>query len=182
MLLKIFILCFFIFTLSKINAQCNIVSGEKGTLQDSLKFLTINYTVTIKGDGSFTNLYEDESCGFKFPAIVAPWSGNTNTISNVTYTFSEPIVSVKVFIAYTGIDTDIQPEAFTFNTNGSTPFLLVNSGNCAKWKVNDNKIVSPSVKNAMNSIVTVKSAQPFTTLTIVTGENSSRTGGSSYGL
>ncbi len=162
--------------------QCNIVSGKKGMIQDSAKSLNIYYNVAIDGDGSFRSLGADLSCGLSFPDIEAPWSGNNSTTSRISYNFSESIVAVKVFIAYTGVQTQIQPETFTITTNGSVPTLIVDPGDCTQWKINANTISSPHIINSVNAIVTVKSTTPFTTLTLTTGMKSSETGGSSYGL
>lgn len=164
------------------NAQCNIVSGTSGTIQDSASTTSVSYTVAVSGAASFNNIPGSTLCGFTFPGISAPWSGNSDSLGTVTYTFSAPITSVNVFIAYVGTTGQTNPESFIFTTNSSVPVLTVDAGTCAAWTVMGNQITSPSVINALNSIATVSSVTPFTTLSIVSGTNSSVNGGSSYGL
>lgn len=185
MLSKIWVSTFVVLFISSIHldAQCSVVSGETGTVEDSLKTISIEYKVTIEGTGAFRNLHPDTSCSLLFPDIVAPWSGNNGIPSDVTYTFSEPILSIKVFIAYTGIDGAVVSETFLFKTNAdSNPILTINPGTCPKWEINSGKLVSPFTYNSVNALVTVRSNQPFTKLSILSGEESNQTGGSSYGL
>jgi len=164
------------------NAQCNIVSGSSGSIFDAALSNSVNYTVSVSGAASFLTFSTETACGLTFPGINAPWSGNTNSLGTVTYTFSEPINSVKVFLAYVGTNTQTNPESFVFNTNGGLPTLSVDPGTCVAWTINGNQITSPTILNAVNSIVTVLSETPFTTLDIISGTNSGINGGSSYGL
>jgi hypothetical protein len=166
-----------------LNAQCNIVSGMSGTVHDSASSISVSYNVTLTTGASLTNLGQFFACGILFPSIMAPWSGNSNVIDTVTYTFSSPITSIDVVVGYVGVTGLIAPESFIFTTNGSLPVLTVDSGTCEAWIVSGNEITSPSIINGLNAIVTVVAALPFTDLCIISGSfNSSFNGGSSYGL
>ena len=165
------------------NAQCTPVGGASGTVQNSTGTTPISFTVAVSSTASITSLgaYAGQ-CGFTFPGIVTPWSGNTNTISTVTYTFSHPITSIDIFIGYTGVNTYIRPESFTFTTDTDVPTLSVNSGTCVDWTINGNQTTSPNILHAMNSIHTVTTVNGFTTLTIATNSGHNQNGGSSYAL
>lgn len=164
------------------NAQCNIVSGSSGSIHDGALSSSVNYTVSVSGAASFLTFGTETACGLTFPGINAPWSGNTNSLGTVTYTFSEPINSVKVFLAYVGTNTQTNPESFVFTTNGGLPTLSVDPGICIAWTINGNQITSPTILNAVNAIVTVLPNAPFTKMSITSGTNSGINGGSSYGL
>jgi len=164
-------------------AQCNIVSGMSGTVHDNASTISVNYTVSLTTGASFANLGSFGACGFQILGMIAPWSGNSGVTDTVTYTFSTPISSIDVFVAYVGTTGQMNPESFIFTTNGSVPALTVDSGTCAAWTVLGNEITSPSILNGLNTIVTVVSATPFTDLSIISGgPNSNVHGGSSYGL
>ena len=165
-----------------VNAQCSLVSGTSGVVQNAGGTVSVNYTCTVSGATIFYNLGTFIACGVSFPGIDAPWSNNTNVLGTATYTFSTPIYAIDVVIGYVGVTGQIQPETFTITTNGSIPSLTVDSGTCAAWTTAGNVITSPSVPGGINSIVRVSSFTPFTTLSILSGANSSSTGGSSYGL
>ncbi len=167
---------------NNINAQCNVISGDSGTIQNAAQTTSVHYELSIAGGTVVANLGTYSSCGYTFPSIMAPWTNNTNTIGTATYTFSVPLHSVDVFVAYVGITGQLAVETFTFTTNGSVPTLSINTGSCPGWNTTGNVTSSPSVAGAWNVLTTVTSATPFTTLTIESGLSSSQDGGSSYGL
>jgi hypothetical protein len=172
----------FISFCNQLNAQCNIVSGPSGTIHDSSSTTLVNYTVAMTTGASMSNLGIFTACNLTFPGIQAPWCGNSNIVDTVTYTFSSAIYSVDVFIAYVGVNGITQPESFTITTNGSTPVVTVDAGTCAPWIISNNQITSPSIPGGLNALATVASSLPFTTMSIISGTNSTMTGGSSYGL
>ena len=174
--------CFLVLMSNVSQGQCNIVSGSSGSIQNATQTTTVNYTVAVTGATTMANLGSFTSCGFTFPAISAPWSNNSNALGTAVYTFSVPLYSVDVFVAYVGVTGATQPETFTFTTNGAVPGLTINSGSCPGWVTVGNVTSSPSVVGAWNVLTTVTSTVAFTTLTIESGLNSNVNGGSSYGL
>lgn len=164
------------------NAQCNVISGDSGIIQNAAQTISVHYDLSIAGGTVMANLGSYSSCGYTFPSIVAPWTNNTNAMGTATYTFSVPLTSVDVFVAYVGVTGTFGPETFTFTTNGSVPALSINTGSCPGWTTTANTTTSPQIAGAWNVLTTVTSATPFTTLTIESGLNTSQNGGSSYGL
>jgi gliding motility-associated-like protein len=88
---------------------------------------------------------------------------------------------MDLLIGYTGVSGYIRPETFVFTTNGSTPTLVINSGTCMAWTITGNQSTSPSVIGGLNSVHTISSITPFTTLTI-NSPNNYGNGGSSFAL
>ena len=162
-------------------AQCTPVGGASGTLTNSTGTNTINFTAALSPTCVLTNLGQFTGvCGISFPSITTPWSGNTNTVSTVTYTFSDSIYAIDILIGYTGINGQILPESFTFTTDNGIPSISVNSGFCTPWTINGNTTTSPNIVGGLNSVHTITSNTPFTTLAIAT--NSGTNGGSSYAI
>ncbi len=170
-----------LFYLSSI-AQCSIVSDSSGVIENFTSTDSVSYSVSVSGSASFVTFSASTLCGFTFPAITAPWSGNSGAVGTVTYTFSAPVNSLKFFVANAGSMGGITPEIFTFSTNSSIPGLTVDSGTCSPWTVSGNQITSPSILDGVSSIVTVSSVTSFTSLIIESGINSDLSGGSLYGL
>src|SRR5262245_38509214 len=142
--LWLFFLSNFFFVSHKSNGQCSIQAAFSGTVLDNTGTVLIQYSINMTSTCSFINIGACNVCGINFPAIPATWSGNSNVNSTVTYTFTVPITSLDLFIAYTGIYGTYLPETFLFNTNGGTPSVSVYSGTCGPWIVSGNQSTSPN--------------------------------------
>jgi gliding motility-associated-like protein len=187
-----FFLCFFIAFVSHTEtmAQCVVLGDLNGSLTDPVTGLVIDYAVTLSPTQSFQNLSGGTYCGITFPAVATPFSGlNGSAPNTITYTFSQPILSIDVIIAYIGvINTSTATEVFTFTTNSAIPSLTVNSGTCDQMNVNGNQSDNLGIFGALNAIHTVSSTTPFTTLSITTISSGVTlpgiigNGGSSYAL
>jgi hypothetical protein len=164
-------------------AQCSVISGTSGILNNSTNTESVTYSVAVYGGCSIANNGLASLCGFNFPAIQAPYTGASFATGTVVYAFSGPVSKIDLFIAAAGITaTYTAVEGFTFNTNGSVPVLMVNSGSCIPWTVMGNEITSPNAQNAFNAIVTISCAIPFSTLSISNGPAGFVHGGSGYGF
>lgn len=169
-------------------SQCVAISDSSGVIYNTT-LDSVDYYITISSTCSFLNIFIPSACGIAFPALTAPWSGNTNgTTSTITYTFSVPITSVDLLIGAVGINgptNPIVPESFIFTTNSSSPSLVVNSGSCAPWIIVGNQTISPSIVGAVNAIHTISSLSQFTSFTITTnssGVGPTGNGGSLFSL
>lgn len=168
-------------------AQCNPVGGTAGIIYNTNMTDSVSFTVTISPTCSFTNLGAFTGvCGLTFPGIITAWSGNTNgSTSTITYSFTKPVTNVDLMIGYTGVNGVIAPESFTFTTNTVVPGIAVFSGTCSPWTINGNQTTSPNIIGGLNSIHSIFSPSPFTSLTITTNSSGSGTGangGSSFAL
>ena len=164
----------------QVQAQCTPVGGVSGIVQSAVG--PVSFTAVLSATASNTNLGPFTGvCGISFPSITTPWSGNSAGVnSTVTYNFSVPITGIDVFVGYTGVNGSINPEAFTYTTNGPIPSVTVNSGTCVPWIINGNTVTSPNIVGGLNSYHTISTTTSFTSLTITT--NSTNNGGSSYAL
>lgn len=172
-------------------SQCEALGGLQGEITDPITGLTIEYTAVLSPTQSlqtFSALLN--SCDIEFPQIPAPFSGlNGSAPNTITYSFSQPITSVGVIIAFIGvINSSLATEIFTFNTDTGIPTITVNSGSCQPMNVNGNVTDNIGIFGALNAIHTITSSTPFNSFTITTlssgislpGLNAN--GGSSYAL
>jgi gliding motility-associated-like protein len=194
MINKHLLLLFFgISSFSAIRAQCAALTGLTGDITDPVSGLIIQYTATLSPTQSIQTFNSlNNSCGIFFPPVPAPFSGLNGTAPNtITYSFSEPISSVDVIIAFIGvINSSLATEIFTFNTDTGVPTISVNSGSCPQMNVNGNVSDNIGVFGALNAIHTVSSTIPFNSFTITTVSSGSTNwllgiignGGSAYAL
>jgi len=154
-----------------IQAQCSALTALTGDITDPVSGTTIQYTATLSPTQSIMTFnVTNNSCDIFFPIEPAPFSGLNGTAPNtITYSFSQPILSVDVIIAFIGaINTSLATEIFTFNTNTGIPTISVNSGSCSPMNVNGNVSDNIGIFGALNAIHTVSSSIPFNSFTITT--------------
>lgn len=161
---------------------CTAIGGSTGMVQTTTGD-TLSFNVTYSPTSYLLPWVGSSSCGFDFPATATPWSGNWGgATSIVTYSFSEPIYSLDIILAYVGLDSFVVQETFLFGLNqGATASVLVNSGTCPAWTVDGWTTTSPAFAPGMNAVHTIFSSMPFTDVSIITN-SSMENGGSSYAL
>ncbi len=164
------------------SAQCTVVSGESGTIHDSQEQVFVDYTVEVFGGAEFYMASSFTACELTYPDIYTAFSGNSPEAGTITYTFSQPILAVRIFLAGVGLNGQILPESFTFTTNIENPVVSIDPGSCAEWIIEENTATSPEVVGGLNAIALVYSKTPFTTLTILGSEGGNIDGGSFVGL
>ncbi len=167
--------------------QCEYVAGPSGMIWNGSHTGFVQFTIALDGGASFYPFNDGWNCDLYCPSISIPWSGNSpdSILSLITYTFSEPINSVTVFVGGTavgfGIPIALARESFTFETNTVIPHVSVDPGSCNPWVINGNTTTNPADTGAFNSYQTVQADVPFTTLRIST-YGTATNGGSSFAI
>ena len=112
-------------------AQCNIITGLSGTIQNSSGTESASYSVTFSGNCSTQSHGSITLCALAWPANTgAPNVGPNVFYGSVMYTFSRPIKKVDLFIAgYGWNQANAFNESYSIDTNGSLPTLTVNPRN-----------------------------------------------------
>jgi hypothetical protein len=175
-------LLFALLAFNSVDAQCNVVSGESGTIHDSDEQVFVDYTVEVFGGATYYLIAPFSACDIPYPEIYTAFTGNIAEAGTIEYTFSQPIHAVRVILAGVGFNGQILQESFTFTTNNENPVISVDPGSCAEWIIEDNVATSPEVLDGLNGIALVYSKTPFTTLTILGSEGGNIDGGSFVGF
>ncbi|MFT6728390.1 MAG: hypothetical protein ACJAV7_002859 [Flavobacteriales bacterium] len=168
--------------MTSILSQCNIVSGESGTIHNSNSTISIGYITEISGGSQFYLNSAFTACDIVYPALNNAFTGNSAEIGIIAYTFDQPILSVRVVLAGVGLNGQTLPESFTFTTNNEDPVVSIDSGSCAEWTIDGDMVTSPDVVDGLNGIALIYSKTGFTTLTLTSSEGNNINGGSFIGF
>lgn len=161
----------------------NVIGGSTGVLHDSIGKDSVNFSVAVDGCASWLNGFNESYCGIGIVGIETAWTGNGDSPSSITYTFSKPVYSIQLVFVGAGVSgTEGVQEEFEFEISKGDPTVSVNPGSCAEWKVKGSRLISPSSVGAFAAVITISSEKPFTSLKIITEDKKSRTGGTQVAL